>query len=193
MSNFDPLHSESLNSNNRQQPRSLDTIQRDRFELLSAYMDGEVSADERRQVEDWLANDPTVQSLHSRLLNLRQAFQAMPIPAAEETSVQKTVDAVMARVERRPKMSLIWGGIAAAAVAVGAVGSFLLSGDRGFSPQMAQQPDTSIPSQSASSANDDAVMLVALDKPLVSIPKTPVATPTDAAPTNLPSDTENVR
>ena len=38
-------------------------MKRDGYELLSAYLDGEVTAAERKQVEEWLANDPTVQSL----------------------------------------------------------------------------------------------------------------------------------
>jgi anti-sigma factor RsiW len=192
MSNFDPLHSESPSSPNRQDARSLDAIQRDRFELLSAYMDGEVTADERRQVEDWLATDPTVQNLHSRLLNLRQAFQTMPIPESEQVSVQKTVDAVLARVDRRPRLSVIWGGIAIAAVAVGAVGSFLL-GDRSPMPQLANRNTPTESIQSSPNTPDSAVMLVALDKPLVSLPKAPVADPSDSAPTNLQNDNSSVR
>lgn len=35
-----------------------DMEKRDRFELLSAYLDGEVSATERKQVEDWLQPTP---------------------------------------------------------------------------------------------------------------------------------------
>lgn len=38
---------------------SLDNLKRDRFELLSAYLDGEVTSSERHQVEDWLRSDPT--------------------------------------------------------------------------------------------------------------------------------------
>jgi anti-sigma factor RsiW len=193
MSNLDPLHSESLDSSsNRQIARSQETIQRDRFELLSAYMDGEVTADERRKVEDWLANDPTVQQLHARLLNLRHAFQSMPVPVTDDASVRKTVDAVLAKVDRRPRLSVIWGGIAIAAVAVGAVTTALLNGDRSPIPQIA---DRSTPSQAVqpSAAPDSASMLVALDKPLVSLPKTPVANPADSTQDNLPSDTGNVR
>jgi len=39
----------------------MDMLKRDRFELLSAYLDGEVTAAQRQQVEDWLGNDPEVQ------------------------------------------------------------------------------------------------------------------------------------
>uniref|UniRef100_A0ACD5GTL5 Anti-sigma factor family protein n=1 Tax=Desertifilum tharense IPPAS B-1220 TaxID=1781255 RepID=A0ACD5GTL5_9CYAN len=37
---------------------ALDMLKRDRFELLSAYLDGEVTASERQQVENWLDTDP---------------------------------------------------------------------------------------------------------------------------------------
>jgi hypothetical protein len=53
------------------QHRDLDVTKRDRFELLSAYLDGEVSPEERRLVTTWLADDPETQCLYQRLLHLR--------------------------------------------------------------------------------------------------------------------------
>lgn len=50
----------------------LDHCKRDTFERLSAYLDGEVTAAERQQVEAWLATDSEAQRLYQRLLNLRQ-------------------------------------------------------------------------------------------------------------------------
>lgn len=38
----------------------MNMYQRDRFELLDAYHDGEVTAAEQRQIEQWLATDPEV-------------------------------------------------------------------------------------------------------------------------------------
>lgn len=165
--NFNPQTdvSEPLNSS----PRALDVMHRDRFELLSAYMDGEVTADERRQVEEWLTNDPTVQRLHERLLKLRQSFQTMPVPASDERSVERTVDSVLARVDRRPRPAVLWGGIAIAAVVIGAVSSVFL-GDRSPVPQLAQVPQES-PQQVAPDSTSEP-LLVALDKPLISIPAT---------------------
>jgi anti-sigma factor RsiW len=149
-------------------------IQRDRFELLSAYLDGEVTAAERKLVEEWLANDVTVQRLHSRLLKLRHGLQSMPVPTAPHATEQ-TVDAVLARLERKPKLSLIWGGAAIAALFVGALVSNILSGGQAPVPQIAkgsQQPAIETPQ-----TNVNEVLLVALDKPLVDIPKAPVAVP----------------
>lgn len=173
-----------------QPSRSPDVMQRDRFELLSAYLDGEVSADERRQVEHWLAHDPTVQQLHARLLKLRTSFQSMPVPVSDERAVQQTVDAVLSRVDRRPRLSLIWGGIAIAAVAVGAITSALL-GENSPLPQLAQTNQNE--AQTAQPDANSEPLLVALDKPLVSIPKTPVAPATEPVPSIPVESSDNIR
>ncbi|MFN9956199.1 MAG: anti-sigma factor family protein, partial [bacterium] len=56
----------------------------DRFELLSAYLDGEITAGERKQVEQWLSTDESVKCLYARLLKLRQGVKTMPIPASAQ-------------------------------------------------------------------------------------------------------------
>ncbi len=174
-------HQPSLAGIPHSSSRSLDVMQRDRFELLSAYMDGEVTADERRQVESWLENDPTVQRLYDRLLKLRNAFQTMPIPTANQQEVQHTVNAVFARVERRPRLALIWGGIAVAAVAVTAVATTLL-GERSPIPQIARSSQGQV--QPSQPSTDAEPLLVALDKPLVSIPENSVPSTNSPAPAN---------
>lgn len=154
---------------------SSNLIQRDRFELLSAYLDGEVTAAERKQVEEWLANEPTVQRLHARLLKLRHGLQSMPVPASTQATEQ-TVSRVLARLDQKPKLSLVWGGAAIAALFVGALVSSILPGQQSPVPQLAkgsQQPATiNVPQ-----GNANETLLVALDKPLVDIPKTPVVVP----------------
>jgi anti-sigma factor RsiW len=102
----------------------LDATKRDRFELLSAYLDGEVTADERRQVDTWLTSDREIQILHSRLLKLKRGFQSAPVPTTQLT--ERTVEQVLARVERRPRLMLVWSGVGAAVAAtvVGVVSSF---------------------------------------------------------------------
>ncbi len=94
-------------------------LQRDRFELLSAYLDGEVTADERRQAEDLLANDDKSKQLYARLLKLREGFQGMPL--AQPQPVEDTVAQVMNRLDRRRTPSrrtwALGGAVAAAMVA----------------------------------------------------------------------------
>ncbi len=154
------------------------TIQRDRFELLSAYLDGEVTAAERRQVEEWLANDPTVQRLHARLLKLRQGFSSLPTPTPEH-SVQQTVDQVFAKVERRSHLRLVWGGAAIAALFTGALLTGLPFGQSPL-PQMAQSPEERATTSQPNPSSEP--LLIALDQPLVPIPKAPISAPTSANP-----------
>ncbi|MEM8615165.1 MAG: hypothetical protein AAGF93_24380 [Cyanobacteria bacterium P01_H01_bin.105] len=52
-----------------------------RFELLSAYLDGEVTAEERKLVAQWLMDEPNTQQMYQRLLMLRQAIRTAPVPA----------------------------------------------------------------------------------------------------------------
>ena len=143
-------------------------IQRDRFELLSAYLDGEVSATERRQVETWLHQDPTTQRLYQRLLTLRQKLQTLPINRSEQ-SVEQLVDRVTARIERQPRR-LLWGGVAVAAVFVGAL--------FGSMPR-----ESSIPSIANSLAPNEAVpssgLMIALNHPPIEIPKATISAPAD--------------
>jgi len=144
------------------------TIQRDRFELLSAYLDGEVTAAERRQVEGWLATDPKTQKLYRRLLSLRQGLQTLPINSPSQT-VDQLVDQVTARVERQPRR-LAWGGLAAAGLLIGALFS-------------AMPPDRYTPSLAERATSQDVPtdgLMIALNHPPIELPQTanlPVATP----------------
>ena len=146
-----------------QSPASLLTDS-ERFELLSAYLDGETTAAERQQVQQWLDTDPEVQRLYRRLLALRQMMQAMPEPAAER-SPEELVAGVFATVERRQRRRhLAWGGSAIAALVVGAV-ALVLPGDLGFSPRFASRPSQDL----------GQPLAIALNEPVVAIPNLPAS------------------
>ncbi len=106
-----------------------DSPKRDRFELLSAYLDGEVTPAEREQVLAWLEHDQTMQCLYARLLKLRRGLQGMPVPPSVQ-SVDDILAKVEARTQRRPRrMAAAWGGMAIAALFVSAVmGSLTVPG-----------------------------------------------------------------
>ncbi len=143
-------------------------LQRDRFELLSAYLDGEVTAAERKQVEEWLVDDGTVQKLHARLMMLRQGFRSLPVPQPSQP-VEQTVEKVLAQVERRPKLSLVWGGSAIAALFVGAV-TMISPMVRPPASQVATKTSQPAVTNSQPSVESDG-LLVALDQPVLAIPK----------------------
>lgn len=145
--------------------------QRDRFELLSAYLDGEVTASERQQVRLWLETDPQTQQLYARLVKLREGFQSLPTPATQPA--HRVADQVFSRLDRRRKnRAVLWGGGAIAALVVGAVSSLFA----GYSPvpQLAQSP--------APKATTTEPLMIAVNRPLIEIPKTSEATPQKSSP-----------
>ncbi|HSF75214.1 MAG TPA: zf-HC2 domain-containing protein [Microcoleus sp.] len=168
--------------NNNYAQGNVTTMMRDRFELLSAYLDGEVTATERRQVEEWLTNDPTTKRLYSRLLMMQQSFQAMPVPAAQQ-SAEELATKVLQRVERKPKQTWILGGGAIAALLV-AVVSGVGGGRQLFAPQFARSP---VPAESDGlivALNEPLVemvnpndLMLGVNAPIMDIPKVGVATP----------------
>jgi anti-sigma factor RsiW len=168
----------------------------ERFDLLSAYLDGEVTPAERRQVEAWIATDPEFQKLHTQMLKLQRSFQALPAPAA--TSAEETTRKVFARLDRRPRL-LVWSslGAAAAASVIGLVSGAITGGGPMLMPQTTasipaspqarevQVPQPAAPTvainpvngnMSASEASGiqslagDQGLLLALDRPPIDIP-----------------------
>jgi anti-sigma factor RsiW len=152
---------------------TMDMVKRDRFELLSAYLDGEVTATERRQVEEWLANDASVQCLYARLLKLRQGLKTLPVPAPTE-SPEVTAEKVFTRLRRRSRLAWTFGGTAVAACVISVV-SGLLPGNESRTPQLAQKPpvevETTPTAQTPAAPTSPLMVAVALNKPVIEIPK----------------------
>ena len=148
--------------NSRQEATTqMDSLQRDRFELLSAYIDGEVSAAERKQVQQLLTTDSDMQRLYSRLTKLRQGIQHIPLPETTSTG-QQTANQVFAQIDKRRNLrTAIWGGAAIAALFVSAI-SGIIPGSRSLVPQIANKPDAE-------------PLEIALNQPVIEIPKGTVA------------------
>jgi hypothetical protein len=140
--------------------------ERDRFELLSAYFDGEVTPQERQQVQQWLDSDRQMQYLYRRLLKLRQGIQGMPIPAATRSTEEVTANVLRTLDRRRVRRFAVVSGGAIAAAMIAAI-SLFLPGDSGFIPRLARTPNSqpSLPSEVS-----DEGLIIALDRPAVSIP-----------------------
>ncbi|MCW6053795.1 zf-HC2 domain-containing protein [Microcoleus sp. A2-C5] len=174
-------------ANNNYPQGNVTTMMRDRFELLSAYIDGEVTAAERRQVEEWLTNDPTTKRLYSRLMMMQQGFQSMPVSAAEQ-SAQELAAKVLQRVERKTKRTWVLGGGAIAALLIAAV-SGVAGGRQLFAPQFAASP---VPAESDGLivALNEPVMeivnpndlMLGVNAPVMDIPKVGVASPHKSLP-----------
>ncbi|MDA0266416.1 MAG: transcriptional regulator [Cyanobacteria bacterium] len=117
-----PLLKEDLNHG----ACDLDVIKRDRFELLSAYLDGEVSPSEHRLVSTWLTSDPETQCLYRRLLYLRQGFQALPQPSVSRQTPEAVTEQVYNRLNQGVQRTCM-ASFAAIALAVFGVFSGTLS------------------------------------------------------------------
>jgi hypothetical protein len=153
---------------------AMDMVKRDRFELLSAYLDGEVTAAERKQVEQWLADDQTVQRLYERLLKLRQGVRTLPVPQPKQ-SLEETVEQVMARLRYRSRVVWFGGGAAAAAFIVSVL-SGLVSGESQM-PQLAQNQPTQQAKTVMSTPVVTSPLKVAINNPVIPIPKAAQASP----------------
>ncbi|WOD40697.1 hypothetical protein [Nodosilinea sp. E11] len=134
--------------------RDLDATKRDRFELLSAYLDGEVTPDERQQVLCWLKDSDDARCLYNRLLNLRQGMRTQVCPPA--CPPEDTLVGVFHSLNHRLRL------VTMASAGVAAIGVInLLSGGAGtgYSPwriAALSQPDT---------------LQIALDRPAFPIPE----------------------
>jgi anti-sigma factor RsiW len=175
-SNFD-----ARKSSRHEAAKEMDSQQRDRFELLSAFIDGEVTAAERRQVQELLATDPQMQRLHSRLIKLRQGVQKLPVPAPESTA-QETAQQVFSQIDhRRTRRTFVWGGAAVAAVVVSAL-SGIFPGSQSLVPQLAQ------------STKQEAApepLMIAVNRPVIEIHKAAVSSPEKSVtPLALPSEAD---
>jgi anti-sigma factor RsiW len=156
---------------NNESTGAMDMMKRDRFELLSSYLDGEVTAAERRLVEKWLSDDPTVQSLHKRLLKLRQGLRKMPVSEPKQP-IEETVKQVLARLHRRSRLTMLYTSGTIAACVIGAVSGLLLNNESKV-PQIADKPPVlSTPQvQSPPPPVFSSPLMIAINNSVVPIPK----------------------
>ncbi len=138
---------------------------RDRFELLSAYFDGEVTAAERKKVQKWLDSDPHTKQLYSRLLRIRHGLKAMPLPTSEVSAEEITRNVWRKINQRRLHNVLVWGSGAIAALFVATI-SGIVPGE--FLPGMrvANSPEPQ---------RDLETLEIAVNEPAIEIPKAPIS------------------
>lgn len=137
------------------------------YELLSSYIDGEATAAERRQVNQLLDNNPEVKCLYLQLRQLGQKLQGTPVPQKEEESVTETVKRFFWILDsRRRRGAAALAGSAIAAVFMAAIPGIIPS--ESASSQMALVPE-------AQPASEE--LTIALNKPIVVIPKAAIAAP----------------
>jgi len=127
-----------------------------RFELLSAYVDHEVTNAEKFQVEEWLAKDPNYYKQYQQLLKIKRLLVDLPIPTSQKHGCQ--VARVMAKIEQRSQRRLAWGG-AIAAIIISTIGS-VLAINASNKWQVANQTE-----------NTEEQLILAMEKPIIPIPQ----------------------
>lgn len=162
---------------------AIDMVKRDRFELLSAYLDGEVTAAERKQVEEWLATEPTAKHLYARLLKLRHSVRNIPVP--ETQPVEETVEQVLTRLRRRNRITWLCGGAAVAACVISAVSGLLPTPELQMAGKQSVQQ-----AQTASTPATTSPLMVAINNPVIPIPKAAQATPDSGVDRLQPTQTD---
>ncbi|MGB3512707.1 MAG: transcriptional regulator [Microcoleaceae cyanobacterium] len=150
------------------------TMKQERFELVSAYLDGEVTPSQRREVENLLTTDTVTRHLYHRLVQLRSEFQRMPVPPTTEP-IEVTVDKVFEKIDRRSRRTLVLAGGAIVAVCV-AVVSGIVSANRSPIMQLAEAETVQIalnePVMEIVSPNN---LMLTINEPLLQIPKVNIA------------------
>jgi hypothetical protein len=132
-----------------------------RFELLSAYMDGEITPHERQQVQEWLDTDPQLKQTYLGLLRLQREMPCVPTPSTGITPEQLS-ERVFQRIEQANRLNrlLFWGGMVVTAVLVGALSNLFIGGQYPSPP----------PLQQANLELESEPLTITLNQPLIDLP-----------------------
>jgi anti-sigma factor RsiW len=133
----------------------------DCFELLSAYIDGELSPSEKHQVQTWLDQDPKIKHLYTQLLVLQGQIQHSVVPPSKHSVTEITTGVFQSIERRRRRCQLIWGS--------GAIAVSALAIISGISPFSLKTAEIKTPANSPSPA---VMLAVAINKPAIDLPNT---------------------
>lgn len=134
----------------------LDATKRDRFEMLSAYLDGEATPEERQQILCWLQQDADTRCLYNRLLALRQGMRSQVCPTP--CDAEATLVGVFRSLNHRLKLVTM---ATAGVIAISAI-NLLSGGAAGFGNGSWRMATNSSPES----------LQIALDQPAFPIPET---------------------
>ena len=146
-----------------------DTAELDYFELLSAYIDDELSPKERDRVQYWLDNDPAIKTTYSQLLNLQTQIQKIPTPPSVQ--IETLSAEVFQKIDNRrcQKRCVVWG--------VGAIAATLLAALSGIVPGI-NTTEFKLAQPGSETFSEPLMVAVAINKPAVKIPKSAVSSST---------------
>lgn len=133
----------------------------ERFELLSAYLDGEVTTEERYQIQEWIDNDYEFKQNYLKLLRLQQEIPQIPTPTPS-ISADKISQRVFQQInqEKQRLRFLFLGGMTVAAIGIAAISSVFMGNANPFQPSI----------QTASLEVESEPLMIALNKPVFEMP-----------------------
>ncbi|MGB3405137.1 MAG: zf-HC2 domain-containing protein [Microcoleaceae cyanobacterium] len=173
MSNSDQFPDNIAADSNRE--ASVDRDQSEKYELLSAYLDGEVTPEERHQVEQWMANDPQFKAMYFEWLQVRSQWRSMPIPQST-IAPDELAEQVVKQFHRRTRKTLVWKGAAVASVLMAAISGWMYGGlPWGLRQQLSQsseiEPLRIALHEPVVPIVDPEAVSISVDQPLIQIPK----------------------
>ncbi len=86
----------------------------ERFEQLSAYLDGELTPAQKREVEQWLHNHPEARRQYQHLMQFSDQFRQTPVPTT-------TVNLDTVVLQAQGQMYRTWGSVGTLMVAVSGI------------------------------------------------------------------------
>lgn len=99
-------------------------MKQEKFELISAYLDGEVTPLQRKEVEALLETDPVARHLYQRLLKLHSKFQKIPIASTLEP-VNQTIKRILEKVEGRSRRNFVLVSSAVTGLCIAVISGFI--------------------------------------------------------------------
>jgi anti-sigma factor RsiW len=110
------------------------------FERLSAFLDGELSPDEARDVQDWLIHDPEAQALYRQLSSIQAGFDRLD-SFPNEADLDHMISTVIRRTPPAWRYQLVDSNVLphthkAAAALVVFLGLSLATFQQWFTPQL---------------------------------------------------------
>ncbi len=141
----------------------------EKFLLLSAYIDGEVTPDERRQVQQWLDTDPQFKQQYLQQSRLQQGISRTSVPNSSPPS-SVVAESVFKAVDRenRHKQVLVGSSVLIAALFAVLVPHFLYKS--AFSPNMAVSYLESGETEEITVHEDSDNLVIALNQPIIELP-----------------------
>jgi predicted anti-sigma-YlaC factor YlaD len=150
----------------------------EKFELLSAYLDGEVNAAERKQVELWLQEDAAFKAMYNKMRGMHSAIEQIPLPPVTEP-INKFADEVFAKIDQRRQfkfLKVVGGACVAGMVAASAMFTTTFQGSNQQLQVAKSVLPTSVPN-SLSILVKPTPLMVALNDSIVQISPNKVVIP----------------